>query len=407
MAEPRSDTPSKASPRSPVWSRQFIFLLAATFLAYANYSVFFLFYEYLTTLPIATEWFGLIIGVFSGVSLLVRPVVSPFFHSGNARKYLFIGNSLVIVTLLLYSLAGGLWSMLLIRVFHGLAFVVLGAAMMTLTLDLIPREQSGRIFGLISIVILIPNTVIPPLLPALGRLTGGFTETLALFALLTVLVFPLLAGIRSGAGTGAEAAHKRALTWPEIKADLRNPAVLLLLVSMFLFYCGHALIFFFLDPFGRHIGITATGFFLTLSTAGEIGVRVLAGSLFDRYPKAALVLGADLLLALGYALLAGASSTGLFFTVGVIMGLGWGVAMPLFNAMMFDLSEPRFRPFNVNLGMQMFQAGFFFGPFMGAVVVARLGFGWLFTLCAGLSVISGVLAFMTGRAVSRDKGRDA
>ncbi len=90
-------------------------------------------------------------------------------------------------------------------------------------------------------------------------------------------------------------------------------------------------------------------------------MRVLAGSLFDRYPKAVMVCGANLLLAVGYALLAGATPETVFFAAGVIMGLGWGVAMPLFNAMMFDLSEPRFRPFNVNLGMQMFQAGFFSG----------------------------------------------
>ena len=373
--------------------RQFIFLLAATFIAYANYSVFFRFYDYLTTLPIGPQWFGLIIGVFSGVSLLARPLVSPFFHSGNARKYLYIGNASVIVTLLLYSLAGGLWSMILIRILHGLAFVVLGAAMMTLTLDLIPKEKSGQIFGLISIVILIPNTIIPPFLPALGRLSGGFTQTLALFALATVLVFPLLAVVRPQA-SASEAAPRRALTWPEIKADLSNPAVLLLLISMFLFYCGHALVFFFLDAFGRHIGITATGFFLTLSTVGEIGVRVLAGSLFDRYPKAAMIFGANLLLAAGYTLLAGASSEIMFFTVGVIMGLGWGVAMPLFNAMMFDLSEPKYRPFNVNLGMQMFQAGFFFGPFIGGVVAARLSFAWLYYFCAVLSLLSAALVLM-------------
>lgn len=397
MAEYWSDTAAQAPAPTPLQKRSFALLLCATFLAYANYSVFFRFYEYLNTLPIGREWFGMIIGVFSGVSLLVRPVVSPFFHSGNARRYLFVGNGLVICALLLYSLAGGLWSMFVIRIFHGLAFVVLGAAMMTLTLDLIPREQSGRIFGLISIVILIPNTVIPPLLPALARLTGGFTQTLVLFALITVLVFPLLAGVRTGSEVEGTA-HRRTLTWPEIQEDLRNPAVLLLLASMFLFYCGHALVFFFLDPFGRHIGITATGFFLTLSTAGEIGVRLLAGSLFDRYPKAALIFGADLVLAAGYALLAAASSPSLFFTVGAIMGLGWGVAMPLFNAMMFDLSEARFRPFNVNLGLQMFQAGFFFGPFMGAMVVARLGFAWLFYGCAGLSVVSAVLGLMTGRA---------
>ena len=38
-----------------------------------------------------------------------------------------------------------------------------------------------------------------------------------------------------------------------------------------------------------------------------------------------------------------------------------GVAMPLINALAFDLSTPRLRAYNSNLGMQMFQGGFSWG----------------------------------------------
>jgi hypothetical protein len=52
-----ADARPQSSTRSLFRDRQFIFV-AATFIAYANYSVFFRFYDYLTTLPIGREWFG-------------------------------------------------------------------------------------------------------------------------------------------------------------------------------------------------------------------------------------------------------------------------------------------------------------------------------------------------------------
>ena len=54
--------------------------------------------------------------------------------------------------------------------------------------------------------------------------------------------------------------------------------------------------------------------------------------------------------------------------------------MPVFNALLLDVSGSRLRAFNTNLGMQMFQAGFFFGPFIGAPIVAGLGFSRLFEI---------------------------
>jgi predicted MFS family arabinose efflux permease len=62
---------------------------------------------------------------------------------------------------------------------------------------------------------------------------------------------------------------------------------------------------------------------------------------------------------------------------------------------MFDLSDPRFQAFNTNLGMQMFQAGFFLGPFIGAPIVIRWGFPALYILCAALSLAgAGLILFL-------------
>ena len=95
-------------------------------------------------------------------------------------------------------------------------------------------------------------------------------------------------------------------------------------------------------------------------------------------------------------MLAQVAGTGVFFSLGLIFGLGWGVAMPVFNGLMFDVSQPRFRAFNINLGLQMFQAGFFLGPLIGAPMLARWGYGTLYIFCAGMSGLAAVLMFGKG-----------
>ena len=370
--------------------------MGAAFLAYANISVFFGFYDHLRTLPIDPAEYGVLIGVLAAVALIVRPIISPFFHAGNARSLLFLGTSLAVASLAAYSFADSFWSLFLIRILHGLSFAVVGTALMTLIVEVIPKNRSAQFFGYIAVVTLIPNTLVPPFLPFLGRVLGGFNQILLAFAALTLLMFPLLWSLGKGSGEGNKKPPS-ALTGTEILEDLRDPQVLLLLLSMLMLYCGHALIFFFLDGYGKFIGVAYAGVFLTLSTVGEIGVRVVAGSIFDRWDKIRLSICTLVGLALCYLLLAHLHGMWLFFALGLLFGLGWGIAMPVFNGLMFDVSKPRFRAFNINLGLQMFQAGFFLGPILGAPLLEKWGYSMIYNLCAGMSLLAALLMFFQSK----------
>jgi MFS family permease len=70
------------------------------------------------------------------------------------------------------------------------------------------------------------------------------------------------------------------------------------------------------------------------------------------------------------------------YGLGLFLGLGWGVAMPVMNAPLFDISPPQLKGFNTNLGVQMFQAGFFIGPLMGGLILTSSDFSVVFYVCA-------------------------
>jgi len=375
--------------------------MAASFLAYANISVFFQFYPYLQTLPIDPGSYGLLIGAFSATSLILRPWVIPFITTDNGRRYLYIGTVLMIVSLVAYRWAGGFWGMLLVRIVHGLSFVFSGASLMAMLVSRIPPGHSSQVFGVMSIVVMLPNTIVPPIWPLLNSFFDGFDNVLTAFALFTCLMFPMAALTgRSGEEEGTGQPQAR-LSRADIKEDLADHRIWGLLSAMLFLYCGVALVFFFLVGLAHKNGLAEVGLFFTLTTFCEIAVRVAAGQAFDRMPKAYVITGTMIVLCLGYALLGRVTSQPAFYALAGVLGLSWGVAMPVCNGLMFDWSQPRHRAFNTNLGLQMFQGGFFIGPFVGAFILDHASFARLYDLAAALALAAAAIMAVLGKQDTR------
>jgi hypothetical protein len=80
------------------------------------------------------------------------------------------------------------------------------------------------------------------------------------------------------------------------------------------------------------------------------------------------------------------------YAMGLFLGLGWGVAMPVLSGLVFDVSAAKFRALNTNLAFEMFQAGFFVGPLAGAAILVHWGYQALYYACAGLSSLGLIAA---------------
>ena len=269
----------QASPPS-IWTLNFSLLIAANFLIFSNIAVFFDFYGHLKTLPIDPARFGLLIGCYSAVSLIFRPMISPLLNSGNARPFIYIGITMVMGSLALYSLSSGFWSILLVRSFHGLAFVVLGSATMAVLVDNIPPKRSSQAFGIVGIVVMLPTTVIPPLFPVLQEALGGFNRVLLAFAGVTALSIPLVLFMRKkGEGEDGSAGPGR-LRRHEIINNFRDTRILLIFLSMLMLYLGNALIFFFIAAYAAGLGVSGAGLFFHGVHLGRVGNPRRCGVVF-------------------------------------------------------------------------------------------------------------------------------
>ncbi len=372
-----------------ILSPEFVSLSAVMFLTFCNLAVFFQYEVYLGTLNFGKEWSGFLIGVFSLTVLTVRPLIIPFLHEGNARFWIVVSTCGIIVCLLMYNLGTTPLTMSAIRIAHGLAYVVLATAALSIVVAHIPPERSAQAFGILSVLTLLPYAVIPPLLNPLGAYLGGFARVLDLFALAMVLVFPimLLVGRNS---KGPVVGENPRVEWDDVVRNLCDGRIILLMVASLLVWAAFTVVFYYLKGYGEKLNVGNAGWFFTLSTFSEIGVRLVAGPLLDRYDKSRFLAVASLWLAVSYFIMVYISEETAFYAMGVVFGLGWGVTMPMLSGLVFDISEPKLRALNTNLSMEMFQAGYFVGPVAGGLVLIHAGYEALFFACGAVMIIASV-----------------
>ena len=367
---------------------EFLSLNGIIFLNFCNVAVFFQFHQYLLNeLHQSPQESGLLIGLFAFTGLVIRPLISPLFHPGNAKKWILLGSMGIIASLLLYQPARGFWSMTFVRVIHGGVYVVMGTAMMAKIVGAIPPGKSSQAFGFISVITLLPYAVMPPILDPLIKMFGGFIPVLNLTALLMVLVFPLLLSVK-GAGLSKDPSPSPKITKRDVIDNIKDPKIFSLLAVSLLLYVAFTPVFYFLKAYGQKIGIPNPGWFFTLSTFTEIAVRLFGGPFFDKISKPRFLAYSLIGLVIAYPVLANTSGMVLFYALGLFFGLCWGVAMPLLSGLLFDSSTVRLRALNTNLGVEMFQGGLFLGPIIGGWILAAWDYRALYYFCGALILLS-------------------
>lgn len=379
-------------------SRPFLLLLTQFFAVSTVVALFFPLQEYLRHLGVADASIGFIIGADALAALVVQVLITPFVTARTARRWLLAGALLLALALLLEGSVTDVGLFTVARLLQGAGFICVVAALMPLFVLCIPREMSGRAFGLISLVRLAPYAVVPPMFDlftisptALGSVLQ-WSSLLALAAAGLLVVLPVFEQERQAAvGT----------SFSGMRQSLGSPAILLLLGATALLYAGYAAAFFFMKGFVSSVGLTGGGAFFTLATLVMMVVRLVGGSWFDRYDKRLLNSGSLLLAAAATALLPWVASEGALLVVAVLCGLGWGVAMPLLNALLFDRSPAELRGLNQNLSLIMLQTGFFAGPWAGGALLAGGGYRLLFAGSGSLLLLAGLACLLIRKADDR------
>ncbi|ACL05701.1 major facilitator superfamily MFS_1 [Desulfatibacillum aliphaticivorans] len=384
-----------------LFTQPFAVLLIVYFMIMCNLAVFFNFFSYLEQGGVSAKTAGLLLGVFPLVALAARPMLSSRVHPGNAAPWCIAGAVGMAASLSAYAFVQDVWLLAVLRGFHGLAFVIGLTALISLTVSVVPPLKSGQAFGAITVANLFPYAIMPPAVEYV--LAKGGTQGAVFMGTGIVMAaappFLWLVSRMEAFSVQERPKEEDVLSRREVLDNFKSPVMLFLLAMSGAAYLCFAMVFYFLKSYGGAIAIQQVGHFFTLTIIFMIGVRVAAFSFFDRWNKAR-VCGVGLIyVGLCFCLLGTVRSPWLFFGSGALLGLGWGITMPLIGALIFDASPPRLRSFNTNMMIEMIDGGYFLAPTMGAAIASSLGYSALLYFEAGVSVLFGIGALGLARKI--------
>ncbi len=389
-----------------LWTFEFFGLCLVAFLGVCNVSVFYNLFNYLQTLGIPTELRGLVIGAYSLTAMVLYLVASPFLTAANATRIMLLGMVLMTGSGFAYFFVHSFWGLLALRMLNGAGQFCTGGGAMALFVSVIPPDKSGQAFGLYSVAILLGYAVVPTVMDALAPFIPSPPYG---YAAATVWLAPaawIVWRIRRRSRDRLEPlpAREPLPAWADIRANLTQLPVALLLLLNMSYFANWSGLFFLFKGFAHQRGLANVGAFFSVQMVSMIVIRLVGVRLFDVFDKARLAGTCFIIVGLAHLTLNNLPGTWAVPFVGALFGLGMGLGYPAINGLMLQVSSERFRPLNANLMLFAVQAGFFLGPAAGGVLVAHWDYHGYFLANAGMAFTVATLSFVLAAFLARRRG---
>lgn len=374
---------------------RFALLNAAYFCLCGTLAAFFGLDEHFSGLGMDRSSSGLLMGSVGLGALVARPFIAPFLMSRRACVVCLAASGLLLAGVLFaYIPARSFGELMATRLLNGAGYAGVYCAIVALSPYAFPASRSGAAFSILMISSLAPFIMLPPVLDEVSRLFGGYKYALAASGIPVLLILPALAFefMRAKPDAGVE---EPCASLKDSLRSLRRGDVAAVLFASFAFYFSYSCMFYFTKRVCTDHGIANPGSLLSVAIACSVVFRVIFAKALDKGSKGALLLGSLLLHSAGVAAMPLCDTFLEYLAVFVVFGVAWGAAVPLLFALVMELSPPSAQGFNLNMSSQMLDFGYFFGPMLGGMAMARSGPGLLFGVCAGVSLF-GALCLWAG-----------
>ena len=150
----------------------------------------------------------------------------------------------------------------------------------------------------------------------------------------------------------------------------------------------------FISLYGKEIGVNNSGLFFLILSIGIGLSRVLSGKVFDLYgPKLISIIGM-ILLAIGFPILGFIDNPIGYHISAIILGFGFGIIMPTFQAMVNNMVDTTRRGAANSTFFTAFDLGIGFGMIGTGMLSQIIGFNKTFSLFA-IFVLLALMFFLS------------
>jgi MFS family permease len=371
-----------------VYTKPFVLAGIANFLFFMNLNVYTLLPLHIQALGGREGQIGTIMAMYSGAALICQIGIGTLLDRWSRKPFILVAAGMVTVVSVVFAASTTLgWHFYALRFFQGAAFSIFITSNLTLIADLAPpsrRAEAVGIFGVSGLVTI-------ALAPAIGEVVLHGWGFRPLFIGSVVVAVATLAVCLA---TAVPAPETRQTFHGFGSGFWRGFAPVLL--AAFQFGLASSIVFVFLPPFAREVGLPRIGPFYLLYTATAIAVRFLGGRLADRLGRSQVILPSLIGLTAGVLLFSVMYSTWLLLMIALVNGASHGFVFPATSALAFDRAPAGGRG-RVLAAYNM--------AALGGGAIGAFGFGWLAQLAgyrpafflASLVLASGVLIFWRRR----------
>ena len=371
-----------------MYTKPFVLAALANFLFFGNLNAYTLLPLYIQALGGREGQMGSIMAMYSVAAIICQATLGPVLDRWGRKPVLALAAAIVTAVSVAFVFSARLgWHFYAFRFLQGAAFAVFITSNLTLIADLAPPSRRAEAVGIFGVSGLVTIAVAP----AVGEMVlrgWGFR------------VFFLGAGL---VGLGALVVCLAiGMPPPGLMEASRQlgpgfwRTFFPVLTAAFQFGLATSVVFVFLPPFARQVGLPRIGPFYLVYTITAIAVRFLGGGLADRFGRRQVILPSLVGLAAGVLLFSILHSTWLLLIIAVVNGTAHGFVFPATSALAFDRAPSGAR----GRALAAYNLAALTGGAFGAI-----GFGWLAELLgyrpgfviAGLILTVGAVAFWKKR----------
>lgn len=382
-----------------IYMKEKLFTPSYALIIAANFLQFFGFWLLMPILPFYLQKvfeadkasIGAILSCYTVAALCIRPF-SGYLLDTFARKPLYLVAYFVLTTMFGgYLLATTLTFFIVLRIIHGLAFGMVTVGGNTIVIDVMPSSRRGEGLGYYGL----SNNIAM----AVGPMFGLFLHDAG-------VSYPFIFGCSLGASLiGFVCAFLIKTPYkPTVKRDPISLDRFILLkgipagISLLLLSIPYGMTTNYVAMYAKQIGITgSTGFFFTLMAVGMAVSRLFSGKLVDK-GKITQVIQAGMYLvcfcffglsACGWIIHWNSTiTTGLFFTVALLSGIGFGTMFPAYNTLFVNLAPNSKRGTATSTYLTSWDVGIGIGMILGGYLAEIATFKVAYLAGASLTVVS-------------------
>ncbi len=343
---------------------------------------------------------GLLAGITSVLSLISKPIGGLIGDRGYRLEAMIFGNLLSLVSGILYvasALTGSIWLFAFTRALHGFSMGIFFPSSLSTAVDLAPPGRVGETLGWRGMMFSLGNIIGP----ALGGYASdylGFSGAFALVAFFSLVGALFVVPVRRDVGKVFGSTER------DEKADysqLLRPYFVAASVALLFFSASYAGVTTFLPALYKELSYPQRvfGTYMMVIGISSFVTRVLGGKSADRMGPIPVSDAGLVTIITGYGLLLFYPTPPASYVSAVLIGAGFGLAVPAMQLMALGNLPQRIRTMGSSVYTMFFDIGTMSGQFSLGYAAEFLGYVGVLKfppLLAGIALLTVTLPYFLG-----------